>query len=223
MVKIILGRRTKGAAVVVALTAVLAGLLVAGVSPAQAVPASSVPTVIVQPPGSGYWNRFNSVNPATHHIIWTADWATDFYMGAGMTVRTRAYPESQVGAVQYRIASVTNTCKAPNNAGKTVQVEFWYNGVLAGWAYYAHLDAVPVSAGQWVAHAAILGYTKRWTKSSCYDVTTDEGVHVHFELFTKGDGHYACWYARPAGTWVDYWGVIGRIGYNTPTSKRSCP
>jgi hypothetical protein len=201
------------------------GALLTGAAPVQAVPASSVPTVQIQPPGSGYWNRFNysSVDPANHHIIWTADWSTDFYMAAGMTVRTRAWPASQVGAVQYRIASVSNTCASPNYAGKTVKVEFWYNSVLAGWAYYAHLDAVQVAANTWVAHAAILGYTKRWSNSPCYQVNTAEGVHVHFELFTRGDGHLACWYARPAGTWVDYWGVIGRIGYNTPTSKIPCP
>src|SRR5262245_33637241 len=112
---------TRVAFVGITLGAVFAVLLVL-VRNAQAVPASSLPTIQVQPPGSGYWDRFGLANPATHHIIWGANWATDFYMPAGWDVRTRAYPASQVGSVKYRIASVSNTCLAPNSAGKTVKV-----------------------------------------------------------------------------------------------------
>ena len=35
-------------------------------------------------------------------------------------------------------------------------------------------------------------------------------------------GAYAGYNFQPSTTWVDYWGVVARIGAATPTSKRSC-
>jgi hypothetical protein len=220
-----LRRLVSGIAIAGITLGALVAVLLVLIGNAQTVSASSLPTIQIQPPGSGYWDRFGLANPATHHIIYGADWATDFYMSPGSTVRVRAYPAYQVGSVKYHIATVggvTNTCRV-GYAGKTVKVEFYFNGVLVGWAAYAHLDRVPVWNSEWVPHATLLGYTRQWTYSSCYQVSKATGVHVHFELYTRGVGHYACWYARPAGTWVNYWGKIGRIGGNTPTTKRSCP
>ncbi|WNG61479.1 hypothetical protein F0U59_47300 [Archangium gephyra] len=48
---------------------------------------------------------------------------------------------------------------------------------------YSHLDNVQVSKWQtfnWYA-TPLLGYTKRWTSSSCYFVNDDNAVHVHME------------------------------------------
>ncbi len=192
---------------------------------AQAHHAPSLPAINVQPPLSGTWDRFGIAGPADHHIPFGRgeDWSVDVYQNPGYTVRTRAWPVSQQGAVQYRIAAVTSACRDSKvNGGSAVKVEFYYGDQNVGWAWYAHLDRVQVRAGQWVGHAAILGYTAKFPRSDCYDVEDVNGVHVHFEL--GSNRHYACYINRPAGARMNYWGVIGRIGGDYGHRfKTACP
>ena len=191
---------------------------------AQAHHAPSLPAINVQPPLSGTWDRFNVAGPAIHHIPFgKEDWSVDVYQKPDYTVRVRAWPVSQQGAVQYRIADVKSACKNPNvDGGSAVKVEFHYAGHYVGWAWYAHLANVQVHKDEWVKHAAVLGYTKKFPESSCYDVQDVNGVHVHFEL--GSNRHFACYIPRPAGAWMNYWGVIGRIGGDFAHQTRSaCP
>ena len=44
---------------------------------------------------------------------------------------------------------------------------------------YDHLDTT-ITQGKSIANGAVLGKTKNWGKLSCYLVTSDGGVHVHF-------------------------------------------
>ncbi len=186
--------------------------------------APSLPAVNVQPPFSGYWDRFGYAPPSSHHIVYGGDWSVDMYRSPGSTVRVRAWPVSQQGGVAYRIAEVRRACGSGvySHGGNRVKVDFHYAGKHIGHAWYAHLANVAVAPGQWVPHGALLGYTARFTYSSCYKVTSDAGVHVHFELFSNR--HYACYIRRSAGAWVDYWGVIGRIGGSYAYAiRRACP
>ncbi|MEH0934028.1 hypothetical protein [Micromonospora psammae] len=178
-------------------------------TPAQA---ATLPGVNIQPPFSGWWDRYGVAGASYHHRPYGGDWAVDMYRAPGETVSTRAWPVSQQGAVSYRIADVRLACRSGVYAdgGYVVTVEFHYGGHYVGWAKYAHLANVQVGAGQWVSHGAVLGYTDRFRYSSCYNVSNNDGVHVHFEAYSNSN--YACYINRPAGAWVDYWGVIGRIG-----------
>ncbi len=200
--------------------------LILGLSaaPAQASHAPSHPAINVQPPFSGYWDKYGLSGPAIHRPVTGADWAVDMYRSPGSTVRVRAFPVSGSGSVAYRIAAVTRACASGvyANGGNAVKVEFHYGGYLVGHAWYLHLANVPVQAGQWVGHGALLGYTARFTQNACYDVPNDAGVHVHFELYSSR--HHACYIRRSAGTWVDYWKVIGKIGGNyASTTMTACP
>ena len=207
-----------------ALLALLPLGLLAG-PPAQAHHAPSLPAINVQPPFSGAWDRFGLTHPTdtTHALIW-GDWSVDAYRQPGSTVRVRAYPVSRQGAVAYRIAAKQRACKTNNYAdgGDAVKVEFHYGGHYVGFAWYLHLANVQVAVGQWVPHAAVLGYTAAFNYgawSDCYQVTGDDGVHVHFELYSNR--HYACYIPRARNHWMQYYYRIGIIGGDYAHTKRA--
>lgn len=194
-------------------------------TPTPTPPATSgaLPALNVQPPFSGTWNRFNTVNPPQHSPLFGGDWATDVYAPAGTAVQVRAWPVSQQGAVQYKVVGIQNTCGNPANvAGQAVRVEFFYQGIDVGWALYGHLDRVQVSVGQWIGHGQTLGYLRQWNNSSCWQVNNGDGVHTHMEVYSNRN--FACYIARPWGAHLDYWGVIGRTGGNFARQRSAtCP
>lgn len=216
--------RTRFATAVSVVLLTLAAMAL-GAPAAQAHHAPSLPGVNIQPPFSGYWDRFGGTSPAAgHHRPFGGDLAFDFYRGPGAGIKVRAWPVSQVGAVSYRVAAVQAACRSGliADGGYAVKVEFHYGGHNVGHAWYVHVDRPQVTAGQWIGHAATIGYTSRFRYSSCYQVNTDTGVHVHQEYYSNR--HYACFIRRPAGAWVDYWGVLGRVGGNYAWgANAACP
>ena len=202
-------------------TCLASGLLSA---PAQAHHAPSLPAVIVQPPFSGSWDRFGLAGASYHHRPFGGDWSVDVYRAPASTVRVRAWPESRQGSVAYFVREVRqSSCRDPANwAGKAVKVEFHYGGHNVGYAWYAHLDNVQVRALTWIPHGALLGYTGRYPRTRCYDVSNDSGTHVHFEL--ASNRHYACYIRRAPNAWIDYWGAVGKIGGQyAVTYGQGCP
>lgn len=208
--------------------ATVAALMVASAAmlqvPVQAHHKPSFPGVNVQPPCTGYWDKFGGSSPRNHHIVVGGDWSVDYFCSPGTAAQARAWPVSQQGAVAYRIAQVSRACRSGNYSmgGDAVKVEFHYGGYNVGFAWFLHLARVQVQAGQWVGHGATLGYTSRFTRNSCYDVSNDGGVHTHFEL--TSNRHWACYINRGAGARVNYWDVIGRIGGDyARTTRQACP
>lgn len=206
----------------------LVPLLVLPVGAVRAHHGGTLPGVVVQPPMSGYWDRFGASPPTSHHRPFGGDFAVDFHRNPGTddTVRVRAYPASGSGSVRYRIDDVRMACKSGVHAdgGRAVKVGFFIGDTRVGHAWYVHLDRVPstIKAGSWVSHAAVVGYISRFKETTCYDVSSNDGVHVHLEYYSNR--HYACWISRPAGTWVDYWGAVAKVGGNyRPTSTGPCP
>jgi hypothetical protein len=88
---------------------------------------------------------------------------------------------------------------------------------------YSHLDDVDtfIYPGLWIAPNKVLGRYKKWEPAStCYSVSTNEGVHIHVEMWNKYK--YACFTNYQSktnfGSSMNL-GVIGRTVYGSaPTS-----
>jgi len=151
-------------------------------------------------PFTGRWANASepSTHPSQHHRVecepatsgsynyvpacayGPGDWSTDLYAAPGTNVKF--YPiEIPLGSAWYgKVWSVQSTCSGgPSVAGKSVFIDLYNNGVYEGWISYGHLDQVSVSPGQIVGYHTVVGKLKRWSYSTCYQVTTDSGVHTH--------------------------------------------
>ena len=86
------------------------------------------PPLNVQPPFVGTFDRFGIAGPyRNHHRVTGGDWAADLYASPGTAVQARAWPVSQQGAVQYRVAERKSACRnASDGGGEAVKVEFHY-------------------------------------------------------------------------------------------------
>jgi hypothetical protein len=183
-----------------------------------------LPAISVQPPFTGIWDKYGVANPRNHNSVAGGDWAADLYRAPNSVIKVRAYPTSGRGAVRYYVAAETSACRSRTDGGRAVKIDFYISSTKVGSAWYLHLANVPtgVRAGAWLSHGAVLGYTSRFTRSPCYDVPDDAGVHIHFELIS--DVHWACYINRRSGTSFEYYGVIGRIGGEYARGPRAaCP
>ena len=177
----------------------------------------------VNAPFSGTVNRFNytSVHPLYHHTVYggrigqgVGDWAVDFYVNApvtevrahiGNTTIPYAPPHLKVLAVKPACAS-----GVISYGGYWVSVGVYntYSGAYIGRVDYAHINSPQVYEGQYINQGQLLGWTARFTRNSCYDVSTDSGVHVHMEAYNSH--HWACY---SVSGWAQNLNAGGRLGY----------
>ena len=182
-------------------------------------------SALIGAPFTGYWDRFGYAPPATHPRS-SADWATDIYQAQGTAVKLQAFAPSNVNLtfkVSYRGAGCSTT------DGPTVRVAVYWNGTNIGWLAYSHLASVPsgVSTGASIGNGAILGYTRQWTKQSCYQVSNPNGVHTHLGAANvrnvAGSTNYSCYAPLASGTQYPLGRWIGIIGANNATNvQRAC-
>jgi len=132
--------------------------------------------------------------PGQHHVFWNA-WSADLHSTPGTAVKPRV--QTADGTVTMSVAAISETCAAPNSAGKNVRVNVSVDGIYAGQVLYGHLDNVQVSVGNSVTTSTTLGYLKLWNQSSCWQDTLADGmVHTHIEV-AKG-----CY--RNLNPWTNY-------------------
>jgi hypothetical protein len=175
-------------------------------------------------PFSGAWDRFGLAHPSSHHTPYGGDWATDLYATSGTPVYFHPFDNYTGGT--YVVSSVAAACRSGiiADGGHAVKVELKDRaGTSLGWVLYSHLDRVPagVANGQPISSGALLGYTRRWNHSTCYQVSTEEGVHVHYEAYNHHN--YACYWDYGSGQTVASNRSMGLVGaHGVTTAKTAC-
>lgn len=211
---------------IISLFAGLAMLL--GLVVAQGVNAPSASAVgdqaVIGMPFTGKWAYSTTVNPPytdnnssypSVHDNYTADWATDVYATGGTDVRIKVnYPSS---GYTLNVSSVTDTSCG---AGKRVRVSIKFSGVEVGWAQYDHLDTT-ISNGTALNNGDSLGKTKNWGFKSCYQVSGDSGVHVHFGM-KNTQANNACYEPHLVGETLTSSAALGLLGAQNSGTRQAC-
>lgn len=178
-------------------------------------------------PFTGYWDRFGVAHPSSHPTPWGGDWSVDYYSAPGTP--GSFYASSSAGYSVYGIVSaVSGSCS--NRlvwAGYMYRVDVHDTGLgYRGWVLYAHVQDTygatwyRLQPGQQVTNGSGIGWTERWSYSSCYQATNDAGVHWHLEAYQPT--HYACWYPYQSGTGLAQGAVLGAVGSNAVRAKAPC-
>jgi hypothetical protein len=192
------------------------------ISLALAVPAAaSAPNTILVVKSAlsgGDWDRFDIAGPSWHHNPWGGDWAVDFYGAPGDLVRFRIKelnPSTTSGDAFGVVESNASSCGSPfDEAGTAYQIGVYDgDGNHVGWVLYAHVETSGVGllpVGSVVLHGDVLGTIEQFAFSSCFQVTTPEGVHTHVEMFNDSD--YACYVPYAPDTTLFARDAMGGIG-----------
>ena len=178
--------------------------------------------------GPATWDRFGIAGPAIHHIVYSNDGvlndvSVDIYAGAGSPVVTPHATRTNSGhLVESKVIRVRAACASgvisQGGYRVTVQARDTVTGVVLGWADIAHV-ASPVGVGTVLGPWTVLGRTAQWSYSSCYQVSSGNGVHVHLEL--QNVHRYACMNRLAAGTPLSGTSRIGNIGSHNYSSRRA--
>ncbi len=220
----------------------LACLSLATISPTVKADVFDSTRVTVKSGTSGYWDRYGYSHPAWgggtgHHRVTCeptisgtftslaaavcstggkGQWATDFYNAAGQFVRYDAV--AQGGPLSAKVWAIVPTCAGGASvAGWTVFVDVYVGSSWEGWVSYSHLENVGlyVYPGLTIQPGRALGTLKRWAYSTCWQVSSDAGVHTHIEMWNKN--MYACYKGYQSGVYLGGsmdLGIIGRTIYS---------
>jgi len=164
---------------------------------------------------------FKETAPGKHPHYWSGmQWATDIYAVPGTPVKANfsgngiSLKVINVGGIPDCFSDSNKTVKV--SAGSYVTVSVSVNGQNIGSVHYQHLDVVDLKAGAEISNGATLGITHMWTKSNCWQVNNDAGVHTHLEVGSKSGT--ACYMAHARGSKLGESDMIGGLrkeGYTT--------
>lgn len=154
------------------------------------------------------------------------DVAFDYYAPAGTTAKVYAAPKnpaynSQITA--HIISSRASPCGAAYG-GYSVQVEIRRRGNPIGYVTYHHLQSRNTFRGPISRWGGTVGKTGSFRYSSCWQVTTTLGTHLHIEFKNLNTKREAC--AHDYGAiWrnaTNYQGYLG-VYSKPPSSDNRCP
>ena len=180
---------------------------------------------------SAWWPWGEEVAPPSHHCVYTnwgygADFCMDvFAKASGKRIVTPFGSTTNTGhEVASTVVDVAPGCASgdPADGGYrlTVEATDTATGNVLGRAVLMHVDQPQVAAGQRVDGWTTLGFTSSFRSSSCYQVSTDAGIHVHVE-FTNLHG-YACWYPMSYDAELTELTRIGVVGAHYESERASC-
>ncbi|MGH7158083.1 MAG: FG-GAP repeat domain-containing protein [Candidatus Saccharimonadales bacterium] len=179
--------------------------------------ASTNKYVEVGMPFAGRWGSSAS-GQANSHARWSGgQFAQDIFENDEEVKLNVTNPGN--GALSFAWAGNWDSCNG--KAGKGVRIAIKVDNEKVGEVVYSHLDQA-VTSGD-INNNMVLGKTKKWdTVDGCWEVSTDAGVHTHFEA--KSDtGNFACYYPRDVGASVENGAPIARIGKTSATqSQQPC-
>ncbi len=207
-------------------------MVLTSVSPASAAGSSST-KVWVGSPLQGQYAGTNgrpaSSLPGRHAPVFTVpgysykhDVAWDLYAPAGTAVRVYVAPKTSASVttkvLNVKPASASGTV---SYGGYVVFVGVYHEGVRVGDVAYAHVnpdfnqDGVTNSTdlnfrGSLSRWGGYVGKVGKYTKNSCWDVSTTAGHHVHIEL--SNVKNYACYRSLGAGSTVKAGEYVGYLG-----------
>ena len=180
------------------------------------------------------WNWLNNAPPSSHPVGagWVVmgssqspDWATDLYRTPGQ--KGRWYASSSTGETPTAIiADQRNTCNQAtwNAAGLSYRISLTNASGYVGWVAYAHVDRTQIwwTNGTQPTNGVWLGNTKQWAyDDGCWEVTTPQGVHWHFDAYNHHN--YSCYYPYlPSASLTQGVGALGAVGANATGSGQGC-
>lgn len=180
--------------------------------------------------GSSKWALSAGTQPSVHHIVYSNwgylnDWSVDIYRGPGTRIVSPFGSKASNGQpTRVRVVGLRSGCAsgaiADGGYRMTLEVSNASTGVVLARSDIMHLANPQVSVGQTVGPWTTLGYSSRFRYSSCYQVRTDAGVHVHVEFINKH--RYSCYIQRANGAVIDENTVIGRVGVHYSGRRASC-
>lgn len=183
---------------------------------------SGEPTARVEMPFTGGFDRFGHSHPAWHRLVYDGDWSTDLYATPGTQIRANV--DSSNHDVRLRVDHVRPGCASgvAADGGYEVRASVISGGQDIGWVSWMHVSSPQASAGQTLSPGALLGTTSRFRYSSCYQVTTEQGAHVHLEVGNEQAD--ACYLDHASGTELSSGALIGKMGGSYASGIRTvCP
>ncbi|MBU1228072.1 MAG: hypothetical protein KJ698_12785 [Actinobacteria bacterium] len=177
-------------------------------------------TALVGMPFTGWWDRFGLAHPRFHGTS-TGNWATDLYERAGTKVRAHVWAPRKAD-LRLEVASVTSSTACPSS-GRQVKIDVYLGSSKIGWVAYVHLASVRagVVPGATIDPGAVVGELARWPYSSCWQVTSDTGIHTHHAEYNYHG--YSCYAPRESGARIGRGRWIGSLGATTASgNKQAC-
>jgi hypothetical protein len=183
-------------------------------------------TVGIGMPFTGWWDRFGYAPPSSHgdnsagSLPAPYDWATDIYQGAGTAVKAIAnasgVPQSSIRLTVYN--------RSNTSCGTRLELDVSIYETHVGRVKYSHLTGVPGWAkGTLIPSGTTIGNLNQWPYSSCWQVTTANGVHTHFAAGNVNNHGYACYHHRGSGSYLPEGTHVGWVGTTRAwTSKQAC-
>lgn len=184
---------------------------------------------------TAWWPWGYEVSPPGHHIIWSNwgypnDWSIDvFARASGRTFVTPFASRTNTGhGVQSKVISVRLGCASGREADGghrvTVEARDTTSGAVLGRAELMHVSSPRVSAGQVLGAWTVIGYTSsfpnRSSGSSCYQVSTTNGIHGHLEFVNQH--RYSCWIPYGYNTGLTELTRIGKVGAHYAGQRARC-
>lgn len=180
---------------------------------------------------SAWWGWGSSTVPAGHHIVYSNwgypnDWSGDIFARAsGKAIVTPFGSRTNSGhPVESKVVRTRLGCRsgvyADGGYVVTVEARDKTTGSVLGRADLMHVANLRVSVGQILGSWTPIGYTSAFRYSSCYQVSSASGIHVHLELINYH--RYACYIPRgysEALTEVTRIGTVGSHSYSTQRAR----
>jgi hypothetical protein len=222
-----------------AFTAVLAVALTTGpVTPAAAHTGSDI-VYLYNPIDDGgshntvsaWWPWGWEVSPPGHHIVysnwgWMNDWSMDIFSRASWkpVVTPFAYQTTAGHVVRNTVVGIRPACASGviDDGGYRITIEAvdTVTGEVLARADLGHIISPQVYVGQQIGGWTTIGYTHRFRYSSCYQVSTDSGIHVHFEVVNYH--RYACWYGYGYNAGLTPLTAIGAAATHYGSQRAQC-
>ena len=180
---------------------------------------------------TAWWPSSSDTAPAGHHIVFSNwgylnDWSMDVYArAAGRTFVTPFASTTNTGhAVESKVVGLRAGCASGNIADGgyrvTVEARDKATGAVLGRADLMHVSSPRVGVGQVLGAWTTIGTTSQFRYSSCYQVSTTNGIHGHLEFINQH--RYGCWIAYGYGTALTEMTRIGKVGAHFGARRARC-
>lgn len=170
-------------------------------------------TAVIGMPFPGKWSSF--VHPSSHHYG-SADWATDVYAPPDTEAKLNVGNVS--GTATYTTSNIADTSCS---AGKRVRVNIKVDNVDVGWVQYEHLDT-SLTNDTTLLPGSVLGKTKNWGNLPCYQVSNNNGVHLHVGMKNVQDNHSCYTDHGTQGVALAEGTNLGTIGSPNTAIQQAC-
>jgi hypothetical protein len=176
------------------------------------------------------WATTPGTEPARHRCVfggygYPADYCVDIFASIGRIIISPFGSKTTTGhPTRVTVLYVGPGCASGriSDGGYEVVLEAVdaSTGAVLGRGVLMHVNAPRVARGQTVGPWTPIGTAARFNYSSCYQVTSNSGTHVHLEIVQPH--RYACYVWRSNGTPLTELTVIGKAGVHYSGQRAVC-